>query len=104
MGFDEFMCSLRDDGPPAGVELALRALWYDARGREDSAMRAARSDDSHHGKRILAYLHRKAGNAGEAELWYWRAGATQWSGSVESEWEDIVKTVLTERVVANSYL
>jgi hypothetical protein len=103
MSYQQFVDSLTQQAPPEDAELALRALWFDANGRSDSAMRAAQSDASHFGQRVLAYLHRKAGDGDNAHLWYWRSGAPPWTGSPESEWEDIVKSVLAERVVANAY-
>lgn len=103
VSYDEFLRSLDAPAPPADIELALRALWFDARGRPESAMRAARNDASHLGGRVRAYLLRRAGDADGAQLWYWRCGAAPWQGSLESEWEDIVRTVLAERVVRNAY-
>ena len=103
MDYDRFLRSLSEPDPPPGLELALRALWFDANDRADSAIRTAEFDTSHFCKRVRAYLYRKAGDDGNAELWYWRAGTTAWSGSTESEWEDIVKTILAERVVNNAY-
>ena len=103
MSFEEFVRTLADAQPPADLELALRALWLDARGRPESAMRVAASDASHTGRRVRAYLHRKAGECHEARLWYYRSGAAPWTGSAESEWQDIVTTVLADRVVASAY-
>jgi len=58
---------------------------------------------AHFCQRVRAYLYRKAGDSNNAQLWYWRSGATRWTGSAQSEWEDIVKTILAERVVTNAY-
>ena len=66
-------------------------------------MRTAQYDSDHLCQRVRAYLHRKAGDRREAQLWYWRCGATPWAGSTASEWEDIVQTILANRVVANAY-
>jgi len=103
MSYEHFLDSLTDAEPPDDVELALRALWYDANGRADSAMRAAASASDHTCKRVRAYLHRKAGDAEQATLWYYRCGAAPWTGSTQSEWEDIVHTVMADRVVASAY-
>ncbi|MCP5155099.1 MAG: hypothetical protein H6983_13085 [Ectothiorhodospiraceae bacterium] len=103
MTFDAFVRSLAEPAPPPDCEVALRALWYDANGRTDSAVAAAEFDTGHLCRRVRAYLHRKAGDTGNAELWYWRAGTTPWVGSLEDEWADIVHTILAERVVANAY-
>lgn len=103
MFFERFVETLALPEPPPELELALRALWFDANGRAGSALRAATCDSSHAGLRVRAYLHRKAGDDAEAELWYFRSGAPPWTGSLRAEWEDIVKTVLADRVVANAY-
>jgi hypothetical protein len=103
VSYDAFIDSLAGEAPPADAELALRALWYDARGRAESAIRAAEAGNDHACKRVRAYLCRKAGDVHGARLWYWRSGASPWSGTPQSEWEDIVKTVLAERVVTNAY-
>ena len=103
MDYEQFIRTLADPEPPPGLELALRALWFDAKGNPESALRTAEFDSSHFCKRVRAYLLRKAGDTSNAELWYWRAGAACWTGSPESEWEDIVKAILTEQVVNNAY-
>jgi hypothetical protein len=103
MSYEQFLQSLADSAPPADAELALRALWFDANNRPESATRAAQSDTSHFCQRVRAYLYRKAGDSNNAQLWYWRSGATRWTDSSQSEWEDIVKTILAERVVTNAY-
>jgi hypothetical protein len=103
MGYETLLQTLADPAPPAELELPLKALWYDANDRPQSAWRAAEADDGHFGKRVRAYLCRKAGDERNARLWYWRSGASPWTGSPQSEWEDIVRTVLAERVVASAY-
>lgn len=104
MSYELFLQSLTDPAPPVDAELALRALWFDANNRPESAMRAAQFDESHFSQRVRAYLYRKAGDSHNAQLWYWRSGATRWTGSARSEWEDIVKTIIAERVVTNAYI
>jgi hypothetical protein len=104
MDYQQFLQSLSDPAPATDTELALRALWYDANDRTESAIRLAESSDSDHFcKRVRAYLYRKAGDENNAQLWYWRSGATRWDGSAQSEWEDIVQTIIADRVVANAY-
>ena len=103
MLFEDFVRTLEAERPPTDIEVALRALWYDAKGQPKSAWRAAEFDESHACKRVRAYLFRKAGDQHKARLWYWKCGAPDWEGSLESEWEDIVKSILIERPVANAY-
>jgi len=104
LDYDGFVASLKDAAPPLAASPALRALWYDANERPESALRAANADESHSCLRVRAYLSRKAGDARGARRHYWRSGSTQWQGSWESEWEDIVRGVLVEVIVERSYL
>lgn len=104
MEYEEFLQSLSDSAPPPGAEMALRALWFDANDRTESAIRTAEFDASFFCQRVRAYLFRKAGDSNNAQLWYWRSGATRWTDSAHSEWEDIVKSILAERVVTNAYI
>ena len=103
MNYQKYLDSLTQPAPPVDIEVALRALWYDANDKPESAMRAAEFDGNHACLRVRAYLFRKMGDANKAQLWYWRAGAKAWQGSSESEWKDIVMSVLSERPVANAY-
>ena len=103
MTYEQFLQSLTSVAPPADAEMALRALWFDANDRPESAIRLAESDADYYCKRVRAYLYRKADDHNNAQLWYWRSGAIRWTGSVQSEWEDIVKSILAERVVASAY-
>jgi Tfp pilus assembly protein PilF len=43
---------------------------------------------------VHAYLHRKEGDISNAHYWYRRAGKTPYTGSLESEWEHIVRELL----------
>lgn len=103
LDYQGFITSLGDPAPPLAGPLALRALWYDAAGRPDSAARAAAGDDSHSGLRVRAYLARKAGDADAARHWYWHCGMPAWSGSNDAEWRDIVHTILVQQVVEQAY-
>jgi len=104
MDYQEFLASLSDPAPPLGANVALRALWYDANERADSALRAAESDDSYSTMRARAYLHRKSGNEYAAQKCYWLCGAPVWTESLESEWEDIARTIMVETIVERAYL
>lgn len=104
LNYDGFVASLAKAIPPSSAGPALRALWYDANGRADSAHRAANADASHSCLRVRAYLSRKAGDDRAAKRHYWLSGNQVWEGSCESEWEDIVRAVLVEVVVERSYL
>lgn len=88
MSFTEWQQSIaRDATPPAGLSLALRGLWHDARGDWEAAHTAAQEDHGRDGSWVHAYLHRKEGDLGNAGYWYTRAGRKMPAASVTLETE-----------------
>ena len=51
----------------------LLALWHDAKGDWDGAHRVAQDVDGENAAWVHAYLHRKEGDASNADYWYRRA-------------------------------
>ena len=94
MEFRDFVTSLGSDVPPDAVAGLLRALWWDAKGDFDAAHGIAQDVDTPDGARVHAYLHRKEGDLPNARYWYRRAQAPAESGSLESEWEKLVRRLL----------
>ena len=97
MSFTELQQSVgRDTTPPAGLSLALQALWHDARGDWEAAHNCAQDDHSRDGSWAHAYLHRKEGDIGNAGYWYARAGRAMPAKGVtlEDEWAAIAKAML----------
>jgi hypothetical protein len=90
---EEFAASLKGR-TPAAVAPALLALWHDARGDWEEAHRVAQDVDDASGAWVHAYLHRKEGDLGNASYWYRRAGRPVASGTLDDEWQDIVKALL----------
>ena len=103
MDYDQFIGSLANQAPPIEANIAMRALWYDANDKPESALRTAMADNSHTSLRVRAYLCRKTGDDRAAKRCYWQCGVTVWQGSYASEWEDIVRNVLVELVVERAY-
>jgi hypothetical protein len=103
IGFEAFQRSLQEAQPPQTLNAPLRALWFDARGEPASAARAASADTSHTTLRVRAYLARKFADQHEITRCYYYAGVKPWTGSLESEWEDIVRAVLVEQIVEQAY-
>ncbi len=96
MDLAAFRASLADPTPPAGLSLALRALWLDAKGDWDGAHAAAQADEGGAGDWVHAYLHRKEGDAGNAAYWYRRARQPVCRTSLDEEWAAIAATLLGE--------
>jgi len=72
----------------------LRSLWHDARGEWDAAHQLAQEVDDADGAWVHAYLHRKEGDAGNAEYWYGRANQPVATDSLSAEWERIAAALL----------
>jgi len=94
MVFENFVGTLQEMRPPAGVPLLLTALWWDARGDWTRAHEIAQDVESPDGAWVHAYLHRKEGDNRNAGYWYRRAGKTPSQASLGAEWEEIVSELL----------
>lgn len=91
----DFTRSLRAAAPPDGLDLAIQALWWDAKGDWDKAHGLADKDHAMRGSWVHAYLHRKEGDRGNAGYWYRRAGKPMPAKiSLEEEWKAIARTLL----------
>lgn len=90
MTVGEFKQTLKNEAPPAGLSVELVSLWYDGRGDWNGAHDAIQDVNSKNASWIHAYLHRKEGDAGNAEYWYRRAGKEVAEGSLEDEWTALV--------------
>jgi hypothetical protein len=94
MTFEDFRQSLTATEPPAGLNLALAALWWDAKGDWKQAHESAQQDEGPEGSWVHAYLHRKEGDQSNASYWYIRAGKPVCPESLDVEWLGIVKELL----------
>lgn len=91
MTFEEFH-SARE----AELHGPLLALWFDRQGDWEQAHEAAQADEGREGAWVHAYLHRKEGDTVNARYWYRRAGQPMAGGSLETEWEAIVRKLVDE--------
>lgn len=89
MDLETFRQSLKADAPPAGLTLALQALWWDAKGDWDKAHDSINDEPGQDAARVHAYLHRKEGDEGNARYWYGTAGAAFFEGSLDAEWSEL---------------
>ncbi len=94
MTFDEYLATVREAQPPAGLTPPLLALWHDARGDWDLAHGVAQDIEDATGAWIHAYLHRKEGDLGNAAYWYRRAARDVATGALDDEWTEIVTALL----------
>ena len=94
MNFKEFKNSLSANNPPAGISDLLKALWYDANDDWEKAHSIAQDIAGKEGSLLHAYLHRVEGDTWNAGYWYNRARSDHFNGSLEEEWESLVKMFL----------
>ena len=89
----EFKASLSQNDPPSTLSVPLIALWWDAKGDWKLAHDLVDELETPDGMAVHAYLHRKGGQAENAEYWYARAGGFRRSESSE-EWQALVEGLL----------
>ncbi len=111
LSLDAFTATLGDDAPPAGLDNALQALWYEARADGPGGTRSEGYSDempadwktAHHlvqrqrdeyGRWVHGYLHRLEGDDDNAAGWYERAGQPFPGLSFADEWAQIVTALL----------
>ena len=92
MTYQEFKESLEKEKPAAGLNPILIALWHDAKGDWEAAHDVAQSrEGTRDYDRLHAYLHRVEGDTWNANYWYRRAASTMPTGTLQEEWESLVK-------------
>lgn len=97
MTFDEFSQQIKQGDPPdEDLPPALQALWWDAKGEWEQAHNLCQEHPGRQTAWVHGYLHRKEGDLGNAGYWYGRAGKARHDGTVDEEWERIVKSLLRD--------
>ena len=91
-----FRASITCAEPPSGLNLALRALWFDAKGDWEAAHTAAQADKGGVGDWVHAFLHRKEGDESNAAYWYRRARKPFFNASLDAEWQEIAIALLAQ--------
>ena len=94
MQFEQFKSSLNGAAPPAGINGAAQALWWQAKGDWHQAHRCCQHSPDATGAWAHAYLHRVEGDQSNSAGWYKRAGKKPSTASLEQEWEEIARAVL----------
>jgi hypothetical protein len=96
MHAQEFRASVIREEPPEGLPAPLGALWWDAKGDWVRAHSLVDELESADGMAVHAYLHRKEGQAWNADYWYSRAGRKFHRPALEAEWEALAEGLLAE--------
>ena len=95
MNREEFKTSLAQSEPPHGLTAPLMALWWDAKQEWARAHALVDELETTDGMAVHAYLHRKGGQASNAEYWYERAGRRFYQPALEEEWQTLVDGLLS---------
>ena len=95
-GLAQFLESLGEAAPAEGLTAPLAALWWDAKGDWTRAHALVDELETKEGMAVHAYLHRKEGEASNAEYWYARTGKGVYRERVEEEWAALVEGLLGE--------
>ena len=89
---EQFRASIKEDAPPIELSSPLAALWWDAKGDWTRAHALVDELESTEG---MAYLHRKEGQASNADYWYQRAGRGFHRTTLDEEWQALVDSLLS---------
>ncbi|MHB1937726.1 MAG: hypothetical protein ACYCOR_14220 [Acidobacteriaceae bacterium] len=94
MNLEAFKTSIAAKEPHSGLSVPLAALWWDAKGDWARAHALVDELDTKDGMAVHAYLHRKEGQAANADYWYQRAGREFYRPALAEEWEALVAWLL----------
>ena len=94
MNLESFKSSLSKAHPPQGISVLLRSLWLDAKGDWHGAHHLIDELEKPEAYWVHAYLHRKEGDASNANYWYKKAQKQFPSYSLQKEWDEIVIALL----------
>ncbi|MGO9271745.1 MAG: hypothetical protein ACLQOO_16025 [Terriglobia bacterium] len=92
---EEFRASVAEEEPPVSLSAPLLALWWDAKGDWPRAHAQVDELETVDGMAVHAYLHRKEGQASNADYWYRRAGRRFHRPTLEAEWQALVEPLLS---------
>jgi hypothetical protein len=98
MSPEKFRASVAEQAPPVDLSSPLAALWWDAKGDWARAHALVDELETADGMAVHAYLHRKEGNASNAEYWYQRAGRTYHRPTLDAERDALIEELLSGSV------
>ena len=95
MNAKEFTSSLAQAEPPTALSFPLAALWWDRKGDWTRSHALVDELETADGMAVHAYLHRKEGQASNAEYWYQRSGRKFHRPTLGAEWQALVEALLS---------
>jgi hypothetical protein len=94
MTIEEFRASTTAANPPQKLPVAVQALWWDAKGDWEQAHHLVNDLETPDAMAVHAYLHRKEGQAWNADYWYRRAGRKFHRQELGDEWQALAEGLL----------
>ena len=96
MNLADLKNTIAGEAPPQELPVAIRSLWWDAKGDWATAHKLVDELETPDGMAVHAYLHRKEGADWNADYWYSRAGRKFHRPSLDAEWEALVEGLLAK--------
>ena len=94
MHYEDFIKLTKESQPPDSLTGIHLALWYAKKNNWDLAHNIVQDINTDTASWIHAYLHRVEGDLGNANYWYNRAEKKSSTESLETELNNIIKSVL----------
>ncbi len=94
MNFKEYLKSIDEGSPSSRFSETLTSLWWDKKGKWDTAHTIAQGIPTREGSAVHAYLHRVEGVLWNADYWYARAGRKRSNIPLAEEWKLLVEEML----------
>ncbi len=93
--YNEFINSIEKDNTiPDKLNVHLQSLWYDAKGDWQTAHDLIDHLEDRTSAHVHAYLHRVEGDLWNARYWYNRAKQPEYKGTLQEEWEQLVRAFI----------
>ena len=93
MQYDDFIKLTKESEPSDKLSGVHLAIWYAVKDNWDMAHNIVQNIHTDTASWMHAYLHRFEGDISNAHYWYHRAGQESSSESLESELNNIIKSV-----------
>ena len=93
MNYDNFIKLTNESNPSDAISGIHLALWHAMKNNWDMAHNIVQDISTDTASWIHAYLHRVEGDLSNANYWYNRAGKKSTTESLESELNNIIKSV-----------
>ena len=94
MNREEFQACPVHEELRTACQAPLVALWWDAKQHWSRAHAPVDELETSDGMAVHAYLHRKVGQASNADYWYERAGRRFQRSTLDEEWQALIEGLL----------